>query len=854
MAEVGRSGSTQSIRQGSLQSIDEVESEDAFGLRRSWKRSGVECFSWNHMACEGTALHKAVIDGKIDDATAILHRKPTAVHDIFSYVDTHDGRNQSRTGQAIHLAASRGHTDMVDLLIASNAELTDMVTRAGKDHYNVFLAAVFAEGRNDNDAMVRKLIQLGAEFGPNADGQTPMHIAYSQGNYKLIPVLMSITTPKMQKELYGDKENSPLMLGIQRGKMTTKQLSWAAPCTSTSLHVFIHNEPSCIAEFLMHALNGGMEPSDLARSIDGSTIANVIRRHPAAACALLKGITTRPACPEDGWHPLPNRASFAARTWMQRLQHMANPEREQMVTYQKDNEWTFNLGSFQAPEWHAEEIPGVSEGPPVYDVSIEVCHVPNILCVEFFSALGTSENWAESDLFENPVIAASIDHVWWRGAYKYDVMRVIWSFWTLSLWLLEVYHCRRNRDIDPAKALLDGLLNLKAGRGIGRSSGAGASNATDITSGAEVNETLFDTMFGGQLNATDGLHAMPLTSSFIGAVGVVGMIHELIGLGSAAFRCGRGLFSIEMMYPLLRHGTQVMYFWCDRSRVLQQLVIFMTWTSILQCFTCAQTLAVALLPLLRLGFALGPPVFLTCVFFGCFMHMFQNLWDITWKESFAKCFSMLLLSSLPVDMEGQSPLANFVTYAAVLAFSIFLLNIFIGIISSAYEAEKTVADKAFHRSRALRCRNFLHRTQLVACDLTSQRRSLFFSLFAIMIYMVWQCMHLGCQVPLWASCLQVLVHSGLLLACYQTPNEFWAEDAQGSDRLPRRSWSVEEGQDFDNFLPDRFLWIATRCKEKHPTDADLFDFMKDPEGQAISAKNAKRWALSGSNVHMDKWD
>lgn len=813
----------------------------------SSKRPGVEYFTWNHMSCYGTAFHKAVIDGDLAVATEILHRTPAAVHDLFSYADSPFGAQQKRTGKAIHLAASRGHVDMVDLLLASGASLSDKVCRDGKHHYDVFLAAVFAEGRLDNNLMVRKLIQLRAEVEPNSAGDWPLHLVYQQGNFKLIPLLLSITTPRQQKQLFGDKEKSPLMRGIKLGKMTTKQLAWAAPCTSTSLHIFIQHEPACIKEFLGHALLGGVNPADLAHSLEGSTIANIIRRHPEAACALLDGITCNPICPDEGWHPLPNRASFAPRSRMHRLRQFVNPKTSILVTYQQENEWTFNLKDFQAPKWHAEEIPGVTTGPPVYDVSVKVCHVPNILCPEFFAALSASVNWAESELFENPVVAASIEHVWWRGACKYDVLRVLWSLWILSLWLLEVYHCQRRDLNSPGVSVVDKMLNsLAAADGTGAIDSS--DNATSLVArqlgGHHVQAVASnDTLLANE--ASEGQNMMPLTSSFIGAVGLVSLAHELMGFGCRTFGCSSDLLSVEHLYPLFRSCTQVLYFWTDTSRTLQQLMIFLTWCSILECFTCAETLALALLPLIRLGRSMAPPIFLTCIFFGCFMHMFQNLWDIAWSESFVKCFAMLLMSQLPADIASQSFLAAFVTYAAVLGFSIFLLNIFIGIISTAYEAEKAKSTKAFHRTRALRCRNFLLRTRFLACGLADQPHALCFSVFVITISITLQGLYLGCQIPLWLSGLQTCLHSALLLACYQSPNEFWAEEwerPQLPDRLARNNIDLEEGARVQHPRKERFLWIATRCMENHPTDQELLDFMMEPEGVPISAKNPKQWS------------
>ena len=130
----------------------------------------------------------------------------------------------------------------------------------------------------------------------------------------------------------------------------------------------------------------------------------------------------------------------------------------------------------------------------------------------------------------------------------------------------------------------------------------------------------------------------------------------------------------------------------------------------------------ALLPLSQLASGLLPATMLTLFGFFAFTHAMYTVqmspsrfWDTRWNS-----FNMLITQGLP-ETVPEDMLEVFMLYGGVLFFSVFMLNIFIGVISEQYAQEKEVAHLAFQRTRASSCLTFLLRAYVAPTTLFSRK-------------------------------------------------------------------------------------------------------------------------------------
>eukprot|EP00439_Symbiodinium_sp_Y106_P015359 s4211_g2.t1 len=106
------------------------ESIHGLGAVPDTPTSRMEEFMWNSRPCRGNALHRAALENDLEGAQAALRKGSAAlVKERFSYETEFRGQKQEGSGEAIHLAASRGNVELVKLLLAKNADLEAQVSR-----------------------------------------------------------------------------------------------------------------------------------------------------------------------------------------------------------------------------------------------------------------------------------------------------------------------------------------------------------------------------------------------------------------------------------------------------------------------------------------------------------------------------------------------------------------------------------------------------------------------------------------------------------------------------------------------------------------------------------------------------
>eukprot|EP00928_Gymnodinium_smaydae_P002938 TRINITY_DN11073_c0_g1_i1.p1 TRINITY_DN11073_c0_g1~~TRINITY_DN11073_c0_g1_i1.p1 ORF type:complete len:865 (+),score=153.71 TRINITY_DN11073_c0_g1_i1:112-2706(+) len=765
--------------------------------------TGTVGFIWNMRHCTGNVLHWATLAGDLEMCKTLLDEEPTLLASRFWYHTYFKGQKQAGSGEAIHLAASRGHIEVVQLLLSRGARLNSMVTRSDKDHYDVLHAAVFAEGRNSNGAMVQALLDFKAPITPNSDGLWPLHMAFRVGNVDVIPSLRKeMRDRNVLEEAYESSDQPvPLLLGIQTGKMSEYQLAKAAAHTPMSLRIFIQHEPRCIPAFLRllrERRRDDVTAAMLAKHLNGADLARVIKKCPEAATALLEGVTAEPRCETTGWHPLPSRVSYAPRNCLEEIRLLLNPSKSVLVNYEPDTKWRYDVSRFEAPAWHAD-LSHPDGASPIYDVDIRVCHVPNIICAEFFTALADASDTQKLEIFRNPVVSGSIEYVWWEGACRVDMLQVVLSLWGLAILVLESWHLQGETG-DVAAAAGEDERKLRSG--------------LSHSSGASVTDTLYPTP-----QYTD-LRQIPVSAAFIGAKGVVDVCHEILQfLGCVAIHRPHDYLNFGNAWDLFRSAVLVMMLFQQGSTWVLVLVIFICWMRLVEVFTSAENVAVALLPIKRLARSLIPATVMTLVAFCAFSHAFYFVWGAnrSWRDTFFKSFATLITTELPADPDHSGALELIITYGAVLLFSIFILNIFIGVIGTQYERETEMVPLTFLHHRAQCCLNFLLRTRVLPYKLCSRPVSWLLTGMAVIVALAVQIMGVTSGKLPWTNRIFVLCQLTMLLLAYQHPMAAWSPPPAKSE--------------------ERYLWLTTPCANLGKAD-DVESADPAPEAPPLPPKVA----------------
>lgn len=715
-----RSGSASSGRYSAL--VDVVE--DEIGVPRNLNgRKDLVSFSWNLRWCLGAQLHKAALEGDETLVSKLLKEDRSIVSSRFTYETVYNGKVQEGSGEAIHLAASRGHKGALDVLLEFGAKLSAHVTRDHEDHYDVLHAAVFGEGTGNETEFVEYLLERGAPITPNIFGRWPLHVAFQVGAVNLLPILRKTRVDRgiTDKQIF--VTSSPLQLGIESGHMTEKQLAEAAAANPQSLRTFIEYEPRCLQPFIHRLKPGSCTAVRLAKEVQGDDIAKVLRLCPEGARALLAGMTAYPKCEFPGMHPLPARVSFAPRTGMESLRQMLNNSNQLMTFCVPETAWKYDGTRWEAPAWHDEvhREGNRSWGKPSLDADIKVCFVPNLICANLFAAMVDSSHGCQADehsllIFNQPVVRACIHHAWWNGACRHDLMGIGFSLWGLLLLI-----------VDSAQAR------------------SAPSVSMDFVS------------------ANGTVQALMYLVRFLAWLRRRGDMSEFVNRDAIweVLRC-----IVPALLPYTSYGT-----------AMQVIVIFIFWFQLLGFFTFSDYIAQSILPITRIGHHLLPVMIVMLVFFSAFTHAFNAVHartTMTWRDTMFSSFNTLFFEQLPPP-EQASGLELLLCYAAVTIFSVFLLNIVIGVIAEQYQKQKILSKEALRLVRATKCRNFLAMCQILPCKICSKEVASKIATFVCICAIAAQCadFYLGYGSSYRMRVLLICCKTTICLTTFQNPNARW---------------------------------------------------------------------------------
>eukprot|EP00927_Polykrikos_kofoidii_P083608 TRINITY_DN860_c0_g2_i1.p1 TRINITY_DN860_c0_g2~~TRINITY_DN860_c0_g2_i1.p1 ORF type:complete len:941 (+),score=103.03 TRINITY_DN860_c0_g2_i1:313-2823(+) len=588
---------------------------------------------------------------------------PDAIRSRFSYTTVFNGKEQEGSGEAIHLATSRGHVELVSWLMKRRADIQAEVTRGGLPHYGTLHAAVFAEGKKAKPEMVKFLLEHHVNpVKVNADGKTPLHLAYQTGSKGVIEIIQDwvvSSRQQSQSEAVKDGEEpepeaeddwtdsiditdlqgkTPLEIGFHFGNLTRSELADLAPLSAKSLQIFLNFDPRCVPQFVKRAvaaLKG--DPAQLVADykIDIAFIAELIRKSPDAAVKLLSTTTGPPRCENPGWHPVPLRACaraymVAGEGWL--LRKLMNPPPDIFSFYVPDSVWAFDANTFGPPAWHSRLKP-----MSLFDVDIDVqvCHIPALMSVDVFAALVQRDHLP---MFGSVVIKSLIDEAWWQGPWRYDCMQLLLNIWVL------------------------GLLTIS------------------ITSFG--NETF-------RSNAMDFAGARGTIDLFFEAVEWAGCLR--MGKASEFYRAGNFRDALTVL-PLI-----ALLF--TKEKAFLSMTVAIMWARLLGFFRCAQNIAMVMLPIQRSAGCVVPALSVTLMLFLAILEAgYVYAADPDLNVVLYSQFSVFIAGEFP-DEPLADPAAQVIMYAGVLVFTIYLLNIFISVISEAYRVELELVQLTFVRER-----------------------------------------------------------------------------------------------------------------------------------------------------------
>lgn len=731
-------------------------------------------FVWNCRHCTGHPIHDAVRLRDLQAMKRLLDEDPTLLTKRFTYETVAPwGAHQEGSGECLHLAVSRGYVLESSLLLERRADLGACVTRDGKQHFDVLHAACSAEGRGGSAEMVEFLLAKGAPITMNADKKWPIHIAWQTGKLELMDQLFEAMATKGIDWDADDKVDSPLLIGIKNGNLTAVELAEHAPLTSKSLSAFILHEPASIPSFLQRMLESGKEtPADIAALLTPADLTFVLRANPAAADALLTAITGEPSCEHRGWHPLPSRVSYEPRDWFERnMLVFLNGNIQRRVCYREHAEWRFDAATFHAPLWHVE-FKDRSLGRQ-QDADIKVCYLPNIISAELFFSLVKDADGAEV-FYNNSVIRSVIDYTWWNGAYKLDLALGFLSLWGVVLMCVELYYYRWQRVLDHSHLLhVIEALTLD-------------SHPDSISDIRRVEQIIV---------GEDHKH-LPVLGNFMGAQGIVDLGMKLLQLaGVVSIGRTQEYLTFANLLDLWKCILPMFFLFVSGSDAARTMVIVLYWARLLGLSSVSENIMTDLLPVLFSYRGLGPVSLVTLMCFGMFMQIFYAANtdpNIDFKTFFHDVFGMLVTSRLPASPEDVPQAKLVLTYVAVFFFSVFMLNVFIGIISAQVALEKERADLSIQLLRADRCQDFLVRTLHVPCGVMSRHVAAATLVAAVLGILALNILGLTRKETLpWSVAGYAVCMALVRLAAFQNPDAPWAQPKSQRER-------------------SQFLWFAER--------------------------------------------
>jgi len=281
----------------------------------------------------------------------------------------------------------------------------------------------------------------------------------------------------------------------------------------------------------------------------------------------------------------------------------------------------------------------------------------------------------------------------------------------------------------------------------------------------------------------------------------IGRVCDYLDFGNL-FDIFRGILPAMLMY--------------DRdNEVVRVLVILLYWMRLLEV-NFSESMSRELLPIMRLARGLVPAMIVAFVGFCGLTHAFyalderSNLDGMTGESErnlILQSFSMLITGEIPESTGSKGSMARFMTYSSILMFTVFFLNIFIGVIGENYHKQKAMASVVFQKVRAGICYAYMLRASVIPAWLCSPTCAVIVAMVAAIAALALQCEAIfGNQaVPYLTLCFTVC-QMVMVISAYQgtSANTPWTRRATSSGP------EAEE----------HYLWSAEAALPRPPTQLD----------------------------------
>eukprot|EP00435_Cladocopium_sp_Y103_P023774 s1459_g5.t1 len=637
--------------------------------------------------------------------------------------------------------------------------------------------------------MIDFLCEKGADIMSVNNHWTPLHVAFQTGNEATIQAVakhVNQVKKSLQEQcpwnLEQDEQDidfqadgrtpTPLEVGIVWSKMKTEALARAAEPNMQSFKTFIHRAPECIPGFAQR-LQGLWSKEKLTEQLGRMTVedlATLLNDFPQAAASVLEAATAEPAVASYGRHPLPARVSFACREWRMRF-HMPC-----LCFYTPEVEWSYEDSCRKAPEWHSylTEV----RDKPMNDATIKVCHIPDIISPSFFSAVLDARTTHQQALFlfKCTPVRGAVWFTFWHGSMWVDIVQTVISTWGLCLLVFETLMAHE-ASVEADQAFVALNPSLANGQGI----------------------------------VADWIVAKGIVDAFLEAVQIVVCCRN-----DPASYCRWG-----NLWDLLRSFLPILLLWQHESRLLQCSIILIYWMRLLEGVSLSKQIGLALLPLKKLAYGLLPAMSFTILGFCAFSHAMcavQVTPEHLWPHTFWYSFTTLITQGLP-EHPPDDYLELMLLYGGVLFFSIFVMNIFIGVISEQYASEKEQGDVMFERVRAHSCLNYLTRISLLPCNLLTSRAAalLAFGVTALTLALQLQVLLYGSPMPGFCQLAALIVSQVVLfMASIQCKGKNY-------------NWSEHDGG-------RRYLWICEPCEPSESKEPEPWSQVVEALERSLDAK------------------
>ena len=328
----------------------------------------------------------------------------------------------------------------------------------------------------------------------------------------------------------------------------------------------------------------------------------------------------------------------------------------------------------------------------------------------------------------------------------------------------------------------------------------------------ETKDTLDSIFHPSFIPPTNG--SQSVVADWILARAIADLLLELAQLwGCVAIGKSQMYFNSGNLWDICRSILPLLLLYYPSNRALHVAIVLIYWFRLLEGAPIT-SMGHDLLPLKRLLFGLAPTMFFTFLGFCTFTHaMFvaDGRVDQAWSDVLFSSFVLLVTQGLPAS-PPEDAIKLLLLYVGVLVFSVFVLNIFIGIISEQLEHGREQTDLLFHSARTASCSTFLLRVRVLPCNMVGGRCALVLGCLAALFSMALQAaaLHSDWHLhPLYQLAAFVLSQVTIFLSAIQ---------CRGTD-LPWESWARKSSASFEESRSaKRYLWI---CEPKFRDAAAL---------------------------------